>query len=99
MVYSIYCLYKPDVIERRAQLLPTHREYIKVIAEQVAFAGPLSDENGEPVGSLIVADFKDEAHARAWIAGEPFNSDGLFQRVDVLAFQNRWPQKSGFPDV
>ncbi|KAF1028093.1 MAG: Protein YciI [Pseudomonas sp.] len=97
MIYSIHCLYKTDITEQRAQLLPIHRDYIKVIADRVAFAGPLLGREGEPLGSLIVADFDDEAQAHAWITREPFNSNGLFRSVEVLAFQNRWPQKAGFP--
>lgn len=99
MIYSIHALYKPDALERRIQLLPEHRDYIKQIAERVAFAGPLLDAQGEPLGSLIVAQFEDEAGVHAWLANEPFNRAQLFQRLEVAIFQNRWPQKAGFPQT
>ncbi len=36
---------------------------------------------------------------RAWLAAEPFTHAGLFKQLDVQVFQNRWPQKVGFPEA
>ncbi|MGY2374568.1 YciI family protein [Pseudomonas sp. SDO524_S393] len=99
MIFAIHAHYKPDVAERRTALLASHRAYLATVAQRIAFAGPLLDAQGEPVGSLMVVDFDDEAHAKAWLAEEPFTQGGLFARLDLQIFQNRWPQKTGFPEV
>lgn len=99
MIFAIHALYLPNVTEQRAALLPSHRDYLAMVAERIAFAGPLLGAQGEPVGSLMVVDFDDEAHVRAWLAAEPFTHGGLFKQLDVQVFQNRWPQKVGFPEA
>nr|WP_314528183.1 YciI family protein [uncultured Pseudomonas sp.] len=99
MIFAIHALYKPNAAEQRAALLPAHRDYLAGVAERIAFAGPLLGPQGEPVGSLMVVDFDDEAHVQTWLATEPFTQGGLFQQLDVQCFQNRWPQKTGFPEV
>ena len=38
------------------------------------------------VGSLMVMDFPDREAAKAWLANEPFNKDGLFASVAVYAY-------------
>ena len=49
------------------------------------------------VGSLLVMDFPDREAARAWLAAEPFTRAGLYASTSLLAFNNLWPQKTGFP--
>ncbi|QXQ20940.1 YciI family protein [Pseudomonas tolaasii] len=99
MIFAIHALYKADITERRAALLSSHREYLGTVSERIAFAGPLLGAAGEPVGSLMVVDFDDEAHVQAWLAEEPLTQNGLFAQLDVQLFQNRWVQKAGFPEV
>ena len=77
---------------------PEHRAYLAAAAERIAFAGPLlSDDGAAMVGSLLVMDFPDREAARAWLAAEPFTRAGLYASTSLLAFNNLWPQKTGFP--
>ena len=49
------------------------------------------------LGSLLAIDFDSRADALAWLADEPFTRAGLYARSEVHAFQNLWPQRTGFP--
>jgi uncharacterized protein YciI len=70
---------------------------MRSIADQIAFAGPLLGANGATiVGSLIVADFSDRQALEKWLFDEPFYKNGLFAKVDIHVFDNRWPQRAGF---
>ena len=47
-------------------------------AGRVRHAGPLLDESGEPVGSLIVFEAADSEAARAQAAADPYVVEGVF---------------------
>lgn len=99
MLFSFYNIDHPGTAIR-TRLLTEHKAYLARFADQMAFAGPLFEEDGKtPVGSLLVMDFDDRSSADAFIAAEPYNQAGLYQRICIRPFENRWPQKVGFPET
>lgn len=98
MLYAFVLLDKPNSAELRQRLRPAHKSYLGHVANRVAFAGPLTHDDGlTMLGSLLVIDFEDRDAAHAWIAHEPFSQAGLYSSTSVHAFVNLWPQKTGFP--
>lgn len=87
----------PDRSAIRQKIRPQHKSYLGEVSGNIAFAGPLLSDKGEMLGSLLVVDFKDRKAAEEWIAGEPFTLAGLYQSMDIIAFENLWPQCTGFP--
>ena len=82
----------------RQQWRPAHKDYLATVAERIAFAGPLTRDDGTTMlGSLLAIDFDSRAAARAWLAAEPFTRAGLYASVEIHAFVNLWPQRAGFP--
>jgi len=74
---------------RGAELRPLHRPAhlagLEALAAQgrVRFAGPLRDESGQPVGSLIVFDAPDLAQAREIAARDAYATQGVFESWEV----------------
>ena len=100
MIFMFYILDKADSPALRAPLRQLHRAYIGQVAERVAFAGPLVTDDGQTIiGSLLALDFPDREAARQWIDGEPYARGGVYQSIQIHAFNNRWAQKTGFPDA
>lgn len=100
MLFAIMLLDKPGHGHVRKEKRPEHLQYLARVAGSIAFAGPLTnDDGGEMIGSLLVIDFPSRGAVHAWLADEPFNRAGLYARTLVHAFANRWPQKAGFPDM
>ncbi|MBX3603317.1 MAG: YciI family protein [Rubrivivax sp.] len=98
MIYVFRLLDKPGAAELRQRVRPEHKAYLGAVAERIAFAGPLTADDGETmVGSLLAIDFASREAAMDWLAGEPFTRAGLYSGVEVLAFVNLWPQRAGFP--
>ena len=96
MLFVFLSIDRPGHQTLRAEHLPQHREYLRMIAERIAFAGPLLPDEGSNVGgSLIVIDFANREEAQAWIDEEPYARAGLYESVSVRAFLNRWPQRAG----
>ncbi len=98
MLYSFILFDQPGAGEIRRRVLAEHKAYLAATAERIAFAGPLFGDDGTTmVGSLLVIDFPDRAAAQAWQRDEPFTRAGVYGSAHLHAFENRWPQKVGFP--
>ena len=77
---------------------PEHKAYLAAAAERIAFAGPLLADDGKTmVGSLLVLDFPSREEAQRWIAAEPFTRAGVYASTGIHAYENLWPQRTGFP--
>jgi uncharacterized protein YciI len=98
MIYVFHLVDRKDAGDLRKRVRPEHKAYLATVADRIAFAGPLTEDDGETMlGSLLAIDFPDRAAAMHWIGEEPFTKAGLYETVSVLPFINLWPQKAGFP--
>lgn len=98
MLFTFILIDKPESADLRQRVRPEHKAYLSDMADCIAFAGPLTHDDGQTMlGSLLVIDFPDRDAAHAWIAQEPFTKAGLYGSTAVHAFVNLWPQKVGFP--
>jgi uncharacterized protein YciI len=98
MIYLFRLLDRPDGAVLRQRVRPEHKAYLAQVADRIAFAGPLTHDDGVAmIGSLLAIDFDSRDAARAWLADEPFTRAGLYSSVEIHAFVNLWPQKAGFP--
>jgi hypothetical protein len=97
VIYLFRLLDKPDGAALRQQVRPEHKAYLAQVADRIAFAGPLTHDDGVTmIGSLLAIDFASRDAARAWLADEPFTRAGLYAGVEIHAFVNLWPQRAGF---
>lgn len=98
MIFSILLMDRPGTAELRVQVRPEHRAYLAKLSERMAFAGPLTSEDGSAVlGSLLVIDFPDRAAVDDWLKDEPFTKAGVYEEPVIHVFNNMWTQKMGFP--
>lgn len=93
MLFAIHCLDKPASLELRLANRQAHLAYVGAARDKVRLAGPMLDGEGNMAGSLLVMEFEDLAAAQAFSAGDPYAKAGLFQRVDITAFN---PTLGGF---
>jgi uncharacterized protein YciI len=100
MLFTFFLIDKPGSAELRQRVRPAHKDYLATMSDRMAFAGPLTHDDGQTMlGSLLVIDFPNRDAAHAWIAQEPFTLAGLYASTSVHAFVNLWPQKVGFPPL
>lgn len=98
MLFMLYCLDAAGQAERRMALRPVHREHMARIADRLAAAGPLFEDDGlTMIGSLMLVDFEDRAALDRWLSEEPFTQQGVYAEVTVRPFLNLWPQRAGSP--
>jgi uncharacterized protein len=98
MIFTFILLDKPGAAELRLRVRPEHKAYLALVAERMAFAGPLTSDDGQTmIGSLLAIDFASREAAQAWLCEEPFTRAGLYVTSALHGFVNLWPQKVGFP--
>ncbi|WDR01737.1 YciI family protein [Devosia algicola] len=86
MLYAIIARDKPNNVDRRKALRPTHLEHLKSAGDQIVCAGALYDESDQPSGSLVVIEAADLGAAKALAAADPFVTEGVFDSYEVI----RW---------
>lgn len=85
MLFVVICDDRPGALDLRKANRGPHLEYIEMTGAVVQ-AGPFLDDAGEMCGSLLILDVPDRAAAEAWAAGDPYALAGLFERVEIRAW-------------
>ncbi|WP_420861759.1 YciI family protein [Algirhabdus cladophorae] len=74
---------KPDAIHIRMATRDAHVAYLKSNA-CVEQAGPLMDDIGQMIGSLIILDVEDVAAAQVFADNDPYKHADLFASVELI---------------
>jgi uncharacterized protein YciI len=94
MLYVITGRDGPDALAGRKRARPAHlaRARQLVDAGRLLIAGPcpaIDSPDPGPAGfsgSVIIAEFDSLEAARAWVAADPYATDGVFESWDVRPF-------------
>jgi uncharacterized protein len=83
MLFVVSAFDRPGAGELRARNRPAHLEYLKGKSEKIRAGGGFLDPEGQPVGSMLIIEADDQAAAEAFTADDPYNREGVFERVEV----------------
>ena len=86
MLIALIARDKPDHLATRLENRAAHLAYVEQTGV-VAQAGPLLDQDGNMVGSLIILDVDDMAAGEAWAASDPYAKAGLFEAVELITWK------------
>jgi hypothetical protein len=93
-MYAIVCYDRPDSASLRDAHRAAHMEYLKTNSAKVVFGGPLKNTpDGPSTGAIIVLNCTTREQAEAFIKGDPFQRNGVYESVAVRAFKQVFPQK------
>ena len=75
----------PEGAQRRKVQRPAHLAGLEGLdrAGQIRHAGPLLDDAGRPIGSLVLFEAESLEAARAVAARDPYVVEGVFERHEV----------------
>ncbi len=90
--FAIHCIDKPASGDLRTATRPVHLEHLESVGDRLLVAGPLLDEEGRPIGSLLIIDFDDRKAAIQFAADDPYAHAGLFASVAVTAWRQVLPK-------
>ncbi len=91
-IFAIHCIDKPMQQSLRASTRSEHLAYLETAIDRVLVAGPLLDDEGSPIGSMMLMDFPDRRAAVAFAADDPYARAGLFASVAVTAWRQVLPR-------
>ncbi len=86
MLIALIARDKPGALQTRLDNREAHIAYLKETGV-VSQAGPLLDEAGGMIGSLIVLDVADLEAARDWADQDPYALAGLFDSVEMIPWK------------
>ena len=88
MLFAPLCRDKAGSLRVRLDTRPAHVAFLNDLNAKgtLKFAGPFLGEDGKPTGSLVVIEAKDKAAARAIADADPYAKAGLFESVDIRAW-------------
>ncbi|MGK9264930.1 YciI family protein [Sinorhizobium meliloti] len=80
---------KPGMGEVRQRTRPAHRERLRMHDHplKVRIAGPLLNEAGEMVGTHLIVEAETSGSVRDFVDADPYSLAGLYESVQVTAFQ------------
>jgi uncharacterized protein len=83
MLFALLCSDKPASIDLRLSVRPDHLKYLESLGTALKAAGPFTNDEGQPTGSLVVIEAADRAAAKAMADADPYAKAGLFAAVDI----------------
>ncbi|MBK6974914.1 MAG: YciI family protein [Sterolibacteriaceae bacterium] len=99
MLYALIGEDVPNSLDKRLAARPNHVARLKALQSEgrLILAGPFpAIDSPDPgpagfSGSLIVADFASQSDAQAWMADDPYVTQGVFARTTVRPFKQTMP--------
>ncbi|NRD89640.1 hypothetical protein C8024_09525 [Sphingopyxis sp. BSNA05] len=84
--FAIYCTDNPDTAEKRLDARAAHFAHMEKMLEHFLIAGPLLDEQGVTVGSMLVVKAETAAEARKFPEADPYHAAGIWADIRVTEF-------------
>jgi uncharacterized protein YciI len=86
MLIALIARDKSGALPVRMENRAAHLQYIEDTG-CVVQAGPLLDDHGDMIGSLIILDVAEMNDANEWAANDPYKKAGLFDDVELIAWK------------
>lgn len=86
MLIALIARDKAGALQTRLDNRPAHVDYLKETGV-VSQAGPLLNDGGDMIGSLVVLEVEDMAAAQAWADNDPYAKAGLFENVELIPWK------------
>jgi uncharacterized protein len=88
MLYVVTCQDRPGMTATRMEHRPAHLEWATAQGSPIKMAGPLLDDQGSPLGSLLVVEADGPDALEAFLRTDPYAQAELFAHVTFAPF--RW---------
>ena len=83
MLFALICTDKANSLELRQQSRPDHLKFLESLGSSLKAAGPFTDDEGKPSGSLVIVEAQDRAKISEIAARDPYAIAGLFASVEI----------------
>ena len=83
MLFALICTDKPAALHLRMDNRPQHLAFLEALGSALKAAGPFTDEEGKPTGSLVIIEAENKAAVEKIAAQDPYAKAGLFASVEI----------------
>ena len=83
MYFIVTCLDKDGALDIRKETRDEHLAFAHANAATIKVGGPLLSDDGDMIGSLLIAEADDKATLETFLAKDPYAKAGLFQSVTI----------------
>ena len=90
MLFVVYGKDKPGTLRR--ELRAEHLSHILRHPHRYRFGGPLIDDAGKVIGSLILMEVEDRAELERALAADPYFRGGLYGSLEIHATRQVIPE-------
>lgn len=88
MLYAVTCQDKPGMLDARLNNRQAHLEWAAQDDSQIKMGGPLLDNDGNPIGSLLIIEAASPEALREYLEKDPYAQAGVFEQVTFVPY--RW---------
>jgi uncharacterized protein len=76
-------------LERRQGTRPTHLDSIQPLVDSgnVLVGGAILSDTGDMVGSMLLVEFPGREDVDAWLARDPYVTNGVWREIEVHPFR------------
>tara|TARA_B110000444_G_scaffold41464_1_gene37465 strand:+ start:696 stop:983 length:288 start_codon:yes stop_codon:yes gene_type:complete len=91
MLFSIFCIDKIGMEDKRSAAMPAHVEYLNSLTNiRNIMSGPLMDDNMKNIiGSLYILEAKDRAAIEDFTSKDPLVAADIWESIEIRAFNKR----------
>jgi uncharacterized protein len=83
MQFLVVALDRPGSGALRQQLRHAHLEFVSARQDRITFGGPIQNEDGTTIGSVLILKFPNRATLDEHLEQDPYFAGGLFEAVLV----------------
>jgi uncharacterized protein YciI len=84
--FAIYCTDRPDTVQKRLDARAAHFAHIEATLTNFYIAGPLLDEDGVTIGSLLIVKAGNAAEARKRVEADPYFDAAIWADIRITEF-------------
>ena len=85
--FLVICIDKKNSLTRRLENREQHLKHLKSLRKKLLMAGPILDEKENPVGSLLIIDFKKKTDLQKFLENDPYSKADLFKTIKIEKFK------------
>ncbi len=90
MLFTMFCIDKPGVLETRKEVMSAHIEYLATESVKIIMSGPLVSDDGESiVGSLYLFEAEDRAAVDEFQRNDPLVQADIWETIETRVFNKR----------
>ena len=83
MLFALICTDKLNSLELRQQSRPEHLKFLEGLGNTLKAAGPFTDDDGKPTGSLVIIEAANRVAITEIAGRDPYAVAGLFASVEI----------------